>query len=99
MHARSGQLQVSAERIDSAVSTLTDEQLPRFREQPGYKGFTVLADRGAGVLLGISFWESEGDMKAAEDLASEARQAAREAGGGQGEPEVRRWEVLFDDMA
>ena len=98
MHARTGTLQVSADRVDDVVRQLQEEQIPRYREQQGYKGFTVLADRGSGKVIGISFWESEGDLQASDDLGREARAAASEAGQASGEPEVGRFEVLLDDM-
>ena len=42
MHARTGTFEVSPERIDDVVRRLEEEQIPRYREQQGYKGFTVL---------------------------------------------------------
>ena len=99
MHARVTRLQMSADRIDDATRQLREEQLPRFRDQQGYKGFTVMADRGSGNVLGVSFWESEGDLQASEELGHESRSAAAETGGASGEPQVERYEVLFDDMA
>jgi hypothetical protein len=34
---------------------LEADQLPRYREQPGYRGFTVLADHVSGKVIGISY--------------------------------------------
>jgi hypothetical protein len=45
-----------------------------------------------------SFWETEDDLRAAEELGREARRRVMDAGGGQGEPVVERWEVVFDEM-
>ena len=98
MHARTGTLNVSPERIDEVVSMLQERQIPQYREQQGYKGFTVLADREAGVIVGISFWESEGDLEASEELGIQARSDAGETGQASGEPQVSRYEVLLDDM-
>jgi heme-degrading monooxygenase HmoA len=98
MHARTGTLQVSPERIDDVVSMLRDQQIPQYRDQQGYKGFTVLADRDSGTVVGISFWESEDDLQASEDLAEQARSQAADTGEASGEPRVDRYEVLLDDM-
>ncbi len=98
MHARTGTLQVSPERIDDVVSMLRDQQIPQYRDQQGYKGFTVLADRDSGTVVGISFWESEDDLQASEDLAEQARSQAADTGEASGEPKVGRYEVLLDDM-
>ena len=98
MHARSGRLQVSPERIDDIVGTMKQDQVSLFHGRPGYRGFTGLADRDSGAVMGISFWETEDDLRAAEELGREARRRVTEAGGGQGEPVVERWEVVFDEM-
>jgi len=55
-------------------------------------------DRENGTVMGISFWETEADMRAGEQLGREARRRAGEAGGTRGEPVVDRWEVVFDEM-
>jgi hypothetical protein len=57
-----------------------------------------LGRRESGAVMGISFWETEDDMRAAEELGREARRRVLEAGGGQGEPVVERWEVVFAEM-
>ncbi len=99
MHARHSNLQVSPDKIDDMLAKLRDEQLPKFREDEGYKGFTVHADRSSGRVVGITYWESEEAMKASEESANEARREAAETGGASAEPEVSRFEVLLDDMA
>lgn len=48
--------------------------------------------------MGISLWETEDDLRAAEELGREARRRVLETGGGQREPVVERWEVVFDKM-
>jgi heme-degrading monooxygenase HmoA len=98
MHARSGRLQVSPERIDDIVGTMEQDQVAMFHGQHGYRGFTGFADRESGAVMGISFWETEDDLRAAEEVGREARRRVLEAGGGQGEPVVERWEVVFDEM-
>lgn len=98
MHARTGTLNVSPERIDDTVRQLEADQLPRFQEQQGYKGFTILADRESGKMIGISYWESEADVEASEQLAAGAREQASSTGQASGEPTVERFEVVFDDM-
>ena len=98
MHARSGRGKVPPDRIDDAVARL-NEQLPRYREAQGYKGFTCLVDRQRGAVLGVSFWESEADRDASENLGTQARQTIVEAAGGQEELEREAWEVAIDDTA
>lgn len=98
MHARSGSFQLEPDRVDDAIRGFESDQLPRYREQSGYKGFTVLADRESGKVIGISFWESEADLHASEELGSQARESVQAAGGGQSEIVRQEWEVVVDDM-
>jgi heme-degrading monooxygenase HmoA len=99
MHARTGRLQVSPELVEEMVKILTAEQLPRYRGQQGYKGFTVLANRETGDVIGMSFWDSETDLDAAEELGEQARAQAAEAGDASVDPVTERWEVMLDDTA
>ena len=98
MHARTGTLQVSPGRVDDMVRQLEADQIPRYREQPGYKGFTVLADHVGGKVIGISYWESEDDMEASEELGRSTRAQAAETGRASAEPVRETFEVMVDDM-
>jgi heme-degrading monooxygenase HmoA len=98
MHARTGMLQVPPDNLDRVVSQVQSEQIPQYRQQPGYKGFTVLANRQSGEVIGVSFWETQDDLNTAEELGEKARTQAAETGQAGSEPEVGRWEVLLDDM-
>ena len=99
MHARTGRLQVTPELVEEMARILEAEQLPRYRGQRGYKGFTVLANRETGEVIGTSFWETEADLEAAEELGEQARAQAAEAGDSTVEPVTERWEVMLDDTA
>jgi heme-degrading monooxygenase HmoA len=89
---------MSPDRIDDATRQLREEQLPQFKEQQGYKGFTVMADRGSGNVVGVTFWESEDALQQSEEVGNQARRTAAETGGASAEPQVERYEVLLDDM-
>jgi heme-degrading monooxygenase HmoA len=99
MHARSGAFQLSSDKVDDAISAFENEQLPRYKEQDGYKGFTLLADRDGGAVLGISFWESEDALRASDELGEEARSQIKEQGEAEVDAETKRWEVVVDDTA
>lgn len=99
MHARSGAFQLETDRIDDAIASFAANFLPRYKQQGGYKGFTLMANRQTGQVLGVSFWESESDLHATDELGNEARQDLQERGGGQSAIERVDWEVVVDDMA
>jgi heme-degrading monooxygenase HmoA len=96
MHARVTTIQMDPERIDAARDQLREQDLPRFRELDGFRGFTLFGDRENGKAFGVSFWDSEEQMLAAEDAVKDSRRRAAEAGGASGEPEVELFEVLLD---
>jgi heme-degrading monooxygenase HmoA len=97
VNARSGSFQLSPDRLDDAIQAFKDEQLPKYQQQGGYKGFTLLANRGTGQVIGISFWESESDLHAADELGRQAREDIQQRGAGQGDIERVDWEVVVDD--
>ena len=98
MHARTTTLQLDPARIDAAVRQLESEEIARFKEIDGFKGFTLLVDRGSGKVVGISFWESEEKMSASEEAVRESRERAAETGGASGSPQVEQFEVALDVM-
>jgi len=98
MHARSGAFQLSPERLDEAIQAFREEYLPRYKEQDGYKGFTLLANRETGQVLGVSFWESASGLRASDELGRQARDDLQQRGEGRGQIERVDWEVVLDDM-
>ena len=98
MHARTGRLQVSTDRLDDVVGQIQSEHIPNYKHQQGYKGFTVLVNRQTGDLIGVSFWEAEADLEAAEELGEQTRARAAETGRAATAPVTERWEVVIDDM-
>jgi heme-degrading monooxygenase HmoA len=73
--------QTTPDGIDSAIR-IAQEQLPGVREQPGFGGFYLLADRNSGKLVTISLWESYEDLRTIESRAAQLRgRAAGEIGG------------------
>ena len=99
MHARVTTMQMDASRLDDAIRQLETEELPRWKEMDGFKGFTLLVDRQSGKVAGTTYWESEQAMNASEDAVSPSRERAAETGGASGPPAVERYEVAVDTMA
>jgi heme-degrading monooxygenase HmoA len=98
MHARSGAFNLSPDKVDDAISAFENEKLPQYKEQDGYKGFTLLADRESGRVLGISFWENEDALRGSDELGEQARAELQERGEGETDPQRADWEVVLDDM-
>jgi heme-degrading monooxygenase HmoA len=98
MNARIGRVSFSSDKADDVVSHVRQEIVPRYEQSEGFKGFTLLLDRSGGMGIGISFWESEGAMRATDDLGDQARQGAAAAGSGDDQGK-QHFEVAIDTMA
>ena len=96
MHARVTTIEMDPSRLDQAISELEENELPSWREIDGFRGFTLLADRASGKVIGTSYWDSEEQMNASEDQVGASRQRAAETGGAASGPQVERLEVALD---
>ena len=99
MHARISTLQVDPSKIDDVANGLKERDVPEWEQLDGYKGFTLMADRQSGKVVGVSFWESADAMSNSEEKVKGARQRAAETGGASADPQVERFEVVVDTMA
>ena len=96
MYARMTVLDGETDRIDAAAAGIESDILPILREQAGFRGFTLIADRASGRLIGTSYWDSEEAMTASEEAVRPSRERAAAASGASGGPVVERYEVLVD---
>lgn len=77
--------EVAPDGIDTAIR-IARKQLPGARQQHGFDGFLLLADRAPGKLVTISLRESRDDLRAVESRAMPLRGQAA------GDPKVLRRE-------
>ena len=82
MHARVMTFN-GAKNIDDGAVCVREKAMPVVREQPGYAGLTVSADRGGAVLGILSLWESEADRAASENALNAVRQEGLGVMGGE----------------
>ncbi len=79
MYARMSTLEGPADRMDEGLRQVREHALPQLQQQDGFKGFVALGDRHSGKLIGISFWESEEAMRAAEEVGDRTRSQTADA--------------------
>jgi heme-degrading monooxygenase HmoA len=96
MHARVSTIQLDPARIDETVSEFEEQDLPKFSQLGGFRGFTLLIDRASGKVIGTSYWDSRELMAASEEEGESARQRVAETGKAQSAPAVERFEVALD---
>jgi heme-degrading monooxygenase HmoA len=78
MHARMTTLEGSPGKMDEGVRDINEDVLPQLQQHDGFKGFLALGDRHSGKLVGITFWESEQAMQAAEEVGDRTRSETAE---------------------
>jgi uncharacterized protein len=57
--------QAGAQGFDDFIR-FAQQQLPGFRQQPGFKGFYLLTDAGTGKVITVSLWDTREQMAAVE---------------------------------
>ena len=93
MVARVTSAELTPEDMDTFVSMVRDQVIPRVQGMPGFKGGYWLVDRSTGKGLGVTLFESEEALNATEDQASRIREeVSRDAG--LPLPSFRRYEVV-----
>jgi heme-degrading monooxygenase HmoA len=95
MFARVVTTDVSPSGMESAMSVV-QEHLPEARQQPGLRGFYLLAGREAGKLMTISLWDSRESIRAVEARAAELNSQTVRSGG-MAVPDVAVYEVIVQE--
>ena len=96
MFARVSTFQGKPEDIEKEIRVVRDEIIPKARVLKGFKGFRMLVNRSSGKSLGVTFWETEEDMKASEQAADRLRKEAAQSAG-EKIISVERFEIAIDE--
>ena len=97
MFSRVNFLETAPERMDDVARVVREVVHPGIRDEPGYAGYIVLADRASGNALGVTLWASEETREASDAKARQIRPRVEEGTGGTMRS-VERYEVLFFDV-
>ena len=73
MFARISTFKGKPEEVDKGISVVKEQVLPKLRSIKGFKGFSFLVDRKSGKTIGITYWDTEQDLKASEESANKIR--------------------------
>jgi len=71
-----------AENIDEGIRFVRDEAVPVLRQQHGYRGVAVSADRSGGVLGILTRWDTEADRDASDSALAKTREDGHRLIGG-----------------
>ena len=67
---------LAPERIKATLEEFKEQHLPRFEQQPGYRGVWAGVDFVGGRAIAVTYWESVEALHASDELADEIRAAA-----------------------
>jgi heme-degrading monooxygenase HmoA len=95
MYARLSTVRARGGDIGEGRTIIRDQILPAARELGGFQGVISIGDAASGTWRTITLWDTEEDMRASEERATELRRRAAEAVGATAEPEVERYEVVY----
>lgn len=72
-----------AKDIDAGIGWLRDQLRPALRDQKGFRGLAVSAERAGGVLEVLTLWDTDADLEASWDALAARRQESLGIFGGQ----------------
>ncbi len=98
MHARVTRLEASADALDEMTRQFEQHTVPVLEGLDGYKGYALLGDRGSGLAMAVTYWESEEALRASEDAVKQERERAAETAGAASGPTVERYEVVSSSL-
>jgi quinol monooxygenase YgiN len=79
--------------VESGISYVQDEVMPRVRDMDGYVGLSLIADRDSGRCIVTTAWRDEDAMRSSADAVMPLRERA--AGMFGGDATVDEWEVAY----
>ena len=79
MHARISTIEADPSRIEDGVAVINDKVIPTLKSVEGFRAVNFMADRGAGKLVGVAFWDGEEAMNASAAAVDSMRNAVADA--------------------
>lgn len=79
MHVRISTIQADPNRIDDGIAAINDKVIPTLTGIDGFRAANFMADRSAGKLVGVAFWDSEEAMNASASAVDPIRNVVAEA--------------------
>lgn len=82
MHARITTVEGDAGKIDDAVAAINEKIIPALKGMDGFTAVNFLADRAAGKLVAVSFWQDEAALEGSAEAVGSMRNEVAELVGG-----------------
>ena len=91
MYARSTTFHGRPDNIDAGIAFVKNEVAPMLDQIEGCRGLSMLVDRGTGMCIATSSWESEAAMRGSDEQLRPSRDRGRDILGGS--MQVDEWEI------
>ena len=91
MYARSTTLHGRPDNIDAGIAFVRNEVAPMLDQIEGCRGLSMLVDRGTGMCIATSSWDSEAAMRGSDEQLRPIRDRGRDILGGS--MQVDEWEI------
>jgi quinol monooxygenase YgiN len=98
MYARVLRFRVDPNKIDEGIEVYEDGYVPEAKQQKGFMEAMLLGDRGTGIGMTLSIWESEADAKATEQSGFLQNVIAKFAGYFTEPPTIEGYEIMVRDL-
>ena len=95
MYARVVTIQFQPGKLDEAKRVIVDSIVPVLKQQKGFKGQLLLAERATGKAISINTWETEADLDAFDGSPLYRKLMGKLAGFLAGAPAGERCEVTI----
>jgi len=82
MFVRRTRVEGSPEKLDQTIQTYPQQLLPVMKQEPGFRGAVLLANRTTGATQSVTLWESEEAERASRPTGEKLRAQAVQSSGG-----------------
>jgi hypothetical protein len=82
MQARISTIEGDGGKIDDAVKIINEKIIPALKSLEGFTAVNFLADRSAGKLVGVAFYEDEAALEGSVEAVGSMRNEVADALGG-----------------
>jgi heme-degrading monooxygenase HmoA len=95
MFARMSTIEGKAETVEEGIRHFKENVMPGGNKMPGFKKALLMVNRQTGKSVGITFWDSEKNLRASSEAADKLRARAAEVAGMNKAPSVEIYEVVI----
>jgi quinol monooxygenase YgiN len=94
MHARVNVTEWNPEHVEEGMRLTEETIIPSYQQQPGFRGYFLLTEKGGERAMAITMWDTEEDMAASAPVAQAMIPKLRDIL--RAPPDTKTYEVMFN---